>query len=283
MEIIEKAALMQARALGLRRTGRRIGFVPTMGFLHEGHLSLVRIAKAASDVVVASIFVNPTQFGPNEDFESYPRDFDRDRQMCEGAGVNILFHPSVREIYAPDHSVFIEETALSKGLCGSSRPGHFRGVATVVAKLFNIVQPHLAVFGHKDAQQARVIRRLVRDLNFPVEIVVAPTVREPDGLAMSSRNARLSASERRDALCLSRALERARALYADGVRDADRIRRVLCDAIGEVRTAETDYVEIVDGETLNPVSEVNDTTLVALAVRIGRTRLIDNALLGPSS
>jgi pantoate--beta-alanine ligase len=265
-----------------RREGRRIGFVPTMGFLHEGHLSLVRRAKGLSDVVVVSIFVNPIQFGPGEDFERYPRDLPRDAEMCRSAGADVLFCPEAGEMYASDHSVYVEETALSGGLCGRCRPGHFRGVTTVVAKLFHIVQPDVALFGQKDAQQARVVERMVRDLNFPVAIVVEPTAREADGVAMSSRNAYLTASERARAAALNRALDAGERLFRGGVRDAARIR----DCVrGEVERGAlpdaVEYVDVVDEATLQPVSEIRGRALAAVAVRVGRTRLIDNRVLTP--
>ncbi len=263
-----------------RRSGRSIGLVPTMGFLHPGHLSLVQQARAAADRVVLSIFVNPTQFGPGEDFQQYPRNFERDRQLCEEAGVDAVFHPApASAMYAPDHSVQIQENALTRGLCGASRPGHFAGVLTVVAKLFNITRADVAVFGQKDAQQARAIRRMARDLNFPVQVIIAPLIREPDGLAMSSRNSYLSPGERRDALCLMRALQLARRLYRAGERDARRICRRMAEQIQQTPSARIDYADIVDENTLEPVETIERPILAALAVRIGRTRLIDNLLL----
>jgi pantoate--beta-alanine ligase len=281
MDIIRSVDGMQRRALATKVSGVRIGFVPTMGFLHAGHMALIRCARDLADQVVVSIFVNPTQFLPGEDFASYPRDIDRDRGMCESAGVDILFCPTPEEMYAPDRSVWVEETMLSRGLCGEKRPGHFKGVTTVVAKLFNIVQPHVAVFGQKDAQQAKVIGRLVRDLNFPVEIVVAPTVREQDGLAMSSRNARLTPRQRQDALCLYRALGVARGMVEQGVRDAAIIRAAMADTVLAVDGAEIEYAEILDDATLQPVPIIAGRVLVALAVRVGKTRLIDNVSLTP--
>ena len=281
MRTIEHVDEMQCVSLDLRRRGGRIAFVPTMGFLHEGHLSLMRAARSRAEVVVVSIFVNPTQFGPGEDVRSYPRNLERDRKLCEGERVDILFCPADGEMYQRTHSVYVEETELSHGLCGALRPGHFRGVATVVAKLFNIVQPHVAVFGQKDAQQVRIIRQMVADLNFAIEIVAAPTVREPDGLAMSSRNARLSSSERVEALCLMQSLQRAAQAYRDGERDAGKIREAMAEVIGRARQARVDYIEIVDPDTLRPLSVINGTALATLAVRIGDTRLIDNLILGP--
>jgi pantoate--beta-alanine ligase len=271
---------MQKEALALRRAGKRIGFVPTMGFLHEGHASLIRIARRRADVVVVSIFVNPTQFGPKEDFKTYPRDLERDAALCAKEGTDIVFSPDVNGMYAPDHSVYVNDEVLARGLCGASRPGHFRGVDTIVAKLFNIVQPDLAVFGEKDAQQLRIIRRLVRDLAFPVEIVPGPTVREPDGLAMSSRNVLLTADERKDALALNRSLRLAEDLYAKGERDAAAILREVKNTLGAARTGKLDYAEIVDDESLEPVVKIEKPALLAIAMKFSATRLIDNTVLG---
>lgn len=279
MEIIRSVEAMQQAARSGHRAGRRIGLVPTMGCLHEGHLSLVRLARAHSDMVILSVFVNPIQFLPGEDFASYPRPVEHDERLCEEAGVDVLFHPEGPQMYAPGHSVFVEETRLSQGLCGASRPGHFRGVTTVVAKLFNITQPDVAVFGEKDAQQLRVIRRMVQDLNMPVEIVAAPIVRESDGLAMSSRNRYLSVSERRDALCLRRSLDEAERRIRAGERSVKAICGAIRSVLEAVPSVRIDYVECVDNETLEPVLEVNRPVLVALAVRIGSTRLIDNTVL----
>ena len=280
MDIIRTAAEMQKEALALRRAGRRIGFVPTMGYLHAGHASLIRLARRHAEVVVVSIFVNPTQFGPQEDFEKYPRDFQRDEALCANEQTDIVFCPPAAEMYRKDHTVYIVEEQMAKGLCGASRPGHFRGVLTIVAKLFNLVQPHVAVFGEKDAQQLRLIERMVRDLNFPVAIVRGPTLREPDGLAMSSRNSYLSPEERKQALCLKQALDRAEALYRKGERDADVIKAAMKEQIGQAPLARIDYIEIVDDASLEPVSRIAGKTLVALAVFLGKTRLIDNLTLG---
>ena len=281
MDIIRTVEEMQGRALSEKNKGRRIGFVPTMGCLHEGHLSLVKIAQTHSDLAVVSIFVNPTQFLPGEDFSRYPRTFERDVELCRAAGVDVIFCPDTEHIYAPDHSVFVEETRLSQGLCGASRPGHFRGVATVVAKLFNIVLPDVAVFGQKDAQQSRVIQRMVRDLNFPVKVILGAIVREPDGLAMSSRNRYLSPDERRDALCLHRALDHAEKMLGKGERSIEVLRKAMLAVLEPVPVARLDYLEFVDNETLNPVDWVIQPVLVALAVRVGKTRLIDNTILNP--
>lgn len=280
MRVIESVSGMQQYARNARREGLKIGLVPTMGYLHAGHLSLVSMARERADVVVLSIFVNPTQFLPGEDLASYPRDFDRDCELCVKAGVDVLFYPSPGEMYEPDHSVYVEETRLSNVLCGVSRPGHFRGVTTVVLKLFNITAPEVAVFGQKDAQQCRVIQRMVRDLNVPVEIVVGPIVREPDGLAMSSRNKYLSPEQRRNALCLYRSLALAGEMIQAGETSVAVIREALIRGLSTVPEAKIDYIAVVDNETLEPVEQVRKRVLVALAVRVGTTRLIDNAILG---
>lgn len=280
MDIVRDPREMQVRAQAWRRAGRRIGLVPTMGYLHEGHLSLVRLARARADVVVVSLFVNPLQFGPREDFGRYPRDFARDERLCRGAGVDVLYHPDVAAMYAPDHSVFVDESKLGQGLCGAARPGHFRGVTTVVTKLFNQVQPDLAVFGEKDAQQLRIIRRLVRDLNIPVEIVPGPTLREADGLAMSSRNSLLTPAARSAAPCLRRALDEVERSYAAGERSAARLVAIVRAFVEPAPGARIDYIEVVDNETLEPVTTITRPVLVALAVYFGPTRLIDNTVLG---
>ncbi len=260
----------------LRRAGRRIGFVPTMGALHEGHLSLIRTARSGTQVVVVSIFVNPTQFGPNEDLDRYPRTLEADLEACRREGVDGVFVPSTAEMYAPDASTDVTENRLSKGLCGTHRPGHFRGVTTVVAKLFNIVQPDVAYFGQKDAQQAAVIRRMVRDLDFPVEVMVCPTVREPDGLAMSSRNRLLSAEDRRRAVCLPDALRWAVRQVEGGERRVEVLVAGVRERIAAGGPCAIDYVEIVGAEDLQPVATVSGKCLLAAAVRIGGVRLIDN-------
>ena len=282
MRVIESALEMQQTALALRAQGRRVGFVPTMGNLHDGHLSLVRLAKKHGDVVVVSIFVNPTQFGPNEDFAAYPRTFEADRALCEAEGVDLVFYPSVPEMYPGGASVSVTENSLSRTLCGASRPGHFDGVCTVVAKLFNVVLPHVAVFGEKDAQQLRVIRRMVRDLRFPVEIVAGPTAREPDGLARSSRNRYLTPEQRPQAVCLRRALDEAERRFAAGERDPAALVAAMRAVVAKAPAAKIDYVELVDDETLQPVSgPVVRPALAALAVWVGKPRLIDNAVLRP--
>ena len=283
MHAITTIPEMRAFTAAARRAGKSIGFVPTMGFLHEGHLSLVGKAKELADLVVVSIFVNPTQFGPNEDFEKYPRDAARDEELCRNAGVDIIFLPGADDMYASDRSVWVEETSLSGDLCGASRPGHFRGVATVVAKLFNVVQPDLAVFGMKDAQQLRVIQRMVRDLDFPVEIVAGPTVREPDGLAMSSRNRYLSDDERATALSICRSLSAAEELYEAGERGARALEQTVSGILDNAAGLDVEYIKVVDFESLQPVETVTRPTLIAIAARVGDTRLIDNVLVGVNS
>lgn len=271
---------MQQTSLALKREGKRIAFVPTMGFLHEGHASLLREGRKRGDVLVLSIFVNPIQFGPNEDLERYPRNLEGDCSIARECGADIVFTPTAPQMYPAGFQTSIRVRDLSLPLCGASRPGHFDGVATVVTKLFNIVQPDLALFGAKDFQQLAIIRRMVTDLSQPVEIVGMPIVREADGLAMSSRNAYLSPAERRSALCLSRAIRAVRERYAGGEHAAE----VLLNTARELITAEPaaviDYLELRDAATLETVSTVSATTLLALAVKIGATRLIDNTVLG---
>jgi len=274
MEIVRTVAAMRAAV-----AGRRVGFVPTMGYLHEGHLSLVREARARADVVVVSIFVNPTQFGPNEDLARYPRDLERDVAMLSKEGVDLVFAPEANEIYPAGARTFVEVEGLSDRLEGASRPGHFRGVATVVTKLFEIVRPEVAVFGQKDAQQALVIRRMVRDLMIDVEVVVAPTKRDEDGVALSSRNVYLSADERRAAGAIPRALAAARRALAQGERDPERIvaaARAVLDAEPLLRL---DYLALVDAETLDRLERARGEMLLAVAVFAGKTRLIDNEVL----
>jgi len=279
MQIIAEPDGMQRIALDLRSQGKRIAFVPTMGYLHEGHASLLREGRRRGDLLILSIFVNPTQFGPTEDLSRYPRDLERDLALAREAGVDIVFTPTPENMYPTGFQTFLEVTDLSRPLCGASRPGHFRGVATVVTKLFMICQPHVALFGKKDYQQLAIIRRMVHDLMIPVEIVGMPIVREPDGLAMSSRNSYLSPDERRRALCLVTALRRIREQYLGGMRETGRLtevgRGVIAASGGEI-----DYLEFCHGTTLEPVGEADDGTLCALAVRIGTTRLIDNCILG---
>jgi pantoate--beta-alanine ligase len=250
-----------------------------MGFLHQGHLSLVRSCRKKADVTVVSIFVNPLQFGPKEDFKDYPRDLDRDAQLLEREGVDFLFHPEADEMYPEGYKTIVEVTGLQDKLCGRSRPGHFKGVSTVVLKLFNIVQPNLAFFGQKDAQQALILKGMTRDLNLDVEIRILPIVRDPDGLALSSRNMYLDARERQAALVLTKSLAEAKRVFAKGEREAASIIATMKQLIGQEPLARLDYVEIVDLEKLNPVETIDRDVLVALAVYIGRTRLIDNTIL----
>jgi pantoate--beta-alanine ligase len=277
MQIIKTIKqIRQAVALRKKR-GKRIGFVPTMGALHEGHLSLIRLAKKHSEFVVVSIFVNPTQFGPKEDFKKYPRDLKKDAALCQSAGADRIFSPSPEEIYPKGFSTYVNVENLTQGLCGASRPGHFRGVATVVSKLFNIVQPDAAVFGQKDAQQLAVIRRMTRDLDLPVKIIGAPIVREADGLAMSSRNAYLTLEERKQAVALSRALKLAGLKVRNGVKDVKAVKAEMIRLLKrEAPLGKIDYIEIVDNATLRPVRLIQKNTLIALAVKFPSARLIDN-------
>ena len=264
-----------------RALGSRLGLVPTMGALHEGHLSLVRAARAKSDVVLVSIFVNPTQFGPTEDFAKYPRNFERDCQLLEAEGVQFVFAPTVKEMYPQENLAWIEVQGLSQRLCGKSRLGHFRGVATVVAKLFHIVEPDSAFFGQKDAAQVAIIRRMVHDLNLSATIEVCPIVREPDGLALSSRNAYLSPEERKSALALYRSLTRVMELFDQGERESAKLILAATHEFGEQTGARLDYFEIVDPETLESRPIIRERVLVAVAGFVGTTRLIDNILLEP--
>jgi len=270
---------MRAASRAARLIGLRVGLVPTMGALHDGHLSLVRAAKSQCDVVVVSIFVNPLQFGPNEDLGKYPRTFERDCELLEREGIDFLFMPSTEEMYPANAVTFVTVDGLSDRLCGRSRPGHFRGVTTVVAKLFAIVEPDLAFFGQKDAAQAAIIRRMVCDLNFPAEIIVCPIVREPSGLAMSSRNAYLSPQERESALALYRSLFEVRHAFEQGERQTARLIEAGKHVLARESGVRPDYLEIVDPETLDPLLEVDRPALVAVAAFVGSTRLIDNILL----
>jgi pantoate--beta-alanine ligase len=265
-----------------RAQGKRIGFVPTMGYLHEGHLQLIDIARQHSDFVVVSIFVNPTQFGPHEDFASYPRDFERDRKLCEARGADLIFAPEVSEMYPERSLITFQIEKLADHLCGARRPGHFNGVVLVVSKLFNIVQPDIAVFGQKDAQQLIIIKRLVQDLNFPVRIISAPTVREPDGLAMSSRNVYLSPTQRAQSTVLYKSLQRAKTLIESGERDAKRVIAEMERVIATASEAKIDYIEIVRVSDLQPIEKLDGLVLIALAVYFGKARLIDNIILDVS-
>ncbi|ACD67125.1 MAG TPA: pantoate--beta-alanine ligase [Sulfurihydrogenibium sp.] len=277
MEVITNPGQMQTLMLSLKKQGKKIGFVPTMGYLHEGHLSLIRCSKKENDITVVSIFVNPIQFGANEDFGRYPRDFERDKSLCEKENVDYIFYPSYEEMYPDGFQTYVEVAELSKGLCGDFRPGHFKGVATVVAKLFNIVCPDNVYFGKKDFQQLKVIQRMVKDLNFPVNVVGCPVVREPDGLAMSSRNKYLSDEERESALNISKALFEAKRMFEDGITDPNLIKERVRQIISQAKhLKEIQYVEIVDSNTLKPVDKVKKSDVLAVAVYIGNTRLIDN-------
>ena len=262
-----------------RSAGERIGFVPTMGALHPGHLSLVKLAREHADRVVASVFVNPAQFGPNEDFNRYPRQPEKDAGLLEEAGCDLLFLPDVETLYPQGHATFVEPAGAAEGLEGACRPGHFRGVATVVAALFNLVRADVAVFGEKDAQQLAVVRQMVRDLNIPIEIVPGPTVREADGLAMSSRNAYLSPGERQAATVLHRALRAAETAISEGERRGAAVRERLREVLNTEPLAHVEYAEVVDAESFQPVETLRGRLVLPLAVRIGRTRLIDNIRL----
>jgi len=277
MKVLETIAEMKQFR---RQLPEPVGFVPTMGYLHEGHLALVRRARAENPWVVVSIFVNPTQFGPQEDFNKYPRDFQRDLAMLEKENTDIVFMPSVAEMYPSQFNSWVEVSEVTERLEGASRPGHFRGVTTVVAKLFNIVQPNKAYFGQKDAQQAIVIKKMVADLNMDIEIVTVPTVREPDGLAMSSRNTYLNPQQRQAATVLYQALTLAQQLYAKGEKNAEQIRQQMIALIQKQPLATIDYVSIADPETLDELDMVKTLALVSLAVKIGSTRLIDNIIVG---
>jgi pantoate--beta-alanine ligase len=279
MKIIASAKEMTSLSKEVRRSGRTLGFVPTMGALHQGHLSLVRAAREKTDIVVTSIFVNPTQFGPAEDFSKYPRTFEKDSAMLAAEKTDYIFSPSVEEMYPKDATTWVDVEELSGKLDGRSRPGHFRGVTTVVSKLFNIVQPDMAFFGQKDAAQVAVIRKMVRDLNLDVEIVVCPIVRESDGLAMSSRNAYLNPEQRKQALVLSQALKKVEKLAVQGERNSEKLIGAGKQVIAEEPSVRLDYFEIVNPDTLDPVADVNQGALVAVAAFVGTTRLIDNLLL----
>jgi pantoate--beta-alanine ligase len=279
MKIFHTLDEMRTACRAARSAGKRLGFVPTMGALHAGHLSLVRAAKKSCDVVAASIFVNPTQFGPNEDLAKYPRTFERDRALLEKENVDFLFAPSPEEVYPAGATTWVTVEDLSAKIDGRSRPGHFRGVTTIVAKLFHIVEPHAAFFGQKDAAQVAVIRRMVRDLNLAVEIVACPIVRESDGLAMSSRNAYLDPQQRQHALVLHRALARLKKMWDGGEHDAEKLKAAGRAEITAEKTVRLDYLEIVDPNTLDALNQASNGALVAVAAHVGSTRLIDNILL----
>lgn len=280
MRLITDVKEMRRFSEEARRAGKTIAFVPTMGYLHEGHLSLLREGKRKGDVLVMSIFVNPTQFGPGEDYADYPRDMRRDMEMAEGVGVDVVFNPDVRDIYPQGFQTYVRVEGVTKNLCGLSRPGHFQGVATVVLKLFNIVRPHIAIFGEKDFQQLVMVKRMIKDLNMDIEIIGMPTVREGDGLAMSSRNSYLNPEERKAAQAIYRSLLRGKEVFDKGVIDVDRI-------LGEVRKViegepliVVDYIKLCDMNTLQDINIVEGEALLAIAVRVGKARLIDNIKLG---
>ncbi|MDP2923282.1 MAG: pantoate--beta-alanine ligase [Candidatus Omnitrophota bacterium] len=281
MRIIRNIKPMQEASKKARRNNQTIGFVPTMGALHQGHLSLIRRARRENALVVVSIFVNPAQFSPQEDFKKYPRNFKRDIRMCKSEGVDIIFYPDKKEMYPDNYRTYVMVEGLSDVLCGKFRPGHFKGVATVVIKLFNIVHPDIAYFGQKDAQQAIIIKKMVEDLNLPLKIKVMPTLREKDGMALSSRNAYLKPNERRDALVLERALNLAKDLVGQGKRNSSQIIRKMRQLIEQKKSAKVQYISIVDLENLKPVAKIKEKALIALAVSIGRTRLVDNIIVRP--
>lgn len=279
MDICYTIKDVRERVNAWKREGLTVGFVPTMGYLHEGHKSLMEAARVNNDKVVVSVFVNPMQFGPNEDLESYPRDFEKDCALCESVGVDLIFHPEPEEMYADGFCSYVDMNGLTGELCGKSRPIHFRGVQTVVLKLFNIVKPDRAYFGQKDAQQLAVIKRMVKDLNVDTEIVGCPIVREADGLAKSSRNTYLNPDERKAALILSRSLKLGRELIENGETDSNAVIKAITDSINTEPLAKIDYVDVVDFDTITPVDRIGKSVLVAIAVYIGKTRLIDNFII----
>lgn len=280
MKVINSVKRMQSYSEQLRLQGKRIAFVPTMGYFHDGHLALMREAKKAADTVVVSIYVNPTQFGPKEDFAKYPRDLNRDLKMAENVGVDVVFHPFDKDMYPAQYQTYVNVEGVTQNLCGFSRPGHFRGVTTVCNKLFNIIKPHIAVFGKKDFQQFVTIQRMVNDINLDLVIVGYPTVREKDGLAMSSRNKYLSKEERKSALTLSKSLKMAQSLYDKGERDASVIISKVERLIQKAPSTQIDYVKICDTKRLRDIKKINREAVMALAVRVGKTRLIDNHVFG---
>jgi len=272
---------MQLQAERMRRDGKVIAFVPTMGYFHEGHLTLMREGRKRSDCLVVSIYVNPTQFGPQEDLDRYPRDFERDHRLAEGVGVDMIFYPANEEMYPPGYQTYVQVEQVTQNLCGLSRPGHFRGVTTICCKLFNIVKPHYAIFGQKDFQQLVVIKRMVKDLNMDLEVIPVPTTREDDGLAMSSRNVYLNKEERESALALSKSLKMAEAQYEAGERSAERLREMVTQFIASHPFTKIDYVKICDVETMRDLEgEIAQGAVLALAVYVGKTRLIDNHIFG---
>lgn len=279
MRLIDSISDIKAVIKAQKSMGKTIGLVPTMGYLHEGHMSLVNMSVQHNDFTVLSVFVNPVQFGPNEDFERYPRDIDRDIKMAETAGVDVVFSPSVSEMYPDGYKTYVEVEGITNILCGRTRPGHFKGVTTVVNKLFNIVQPDRAYFGQKDAQQVVVIKKMVKDLNMNLEIVTCPIVREKDGLAMSSRNVYLSGEERKSALILSKSLFEAEELIKKGETGKENILKYITDRIKSEKSAQIDYIEIINAETLDSIEFLKGRVLIALAVKFGNTRLIDNVIV----
>lgn len=279
MRVIEKISDIKAVIRSQKKSGRTIGLVPTMGYLHEGHVSLAKASKAENDFTVMSIFVNPAQFGVNEDFNKYPRDIDRDLQIAENAGVDIIFAPSVEEVYPNGYKTYVNVEDITGILCGKTRIGHFKGVTTIVNKLFNIIEPDKAYFGQKDAQQAIVIKKMVKDLNMNLEIVTCPIIREKDGLAMSSRNVYLSPEERKGALVLSESLFKAEAMIKDGERKKDKIIELIKNKISAEKLASIEYIEVLKADNLEDIQEIDCKVLIALAVRFGATRLIDNVIV----
>jgi len=279
MVVVERIQEMKDIVKRLKKEGKSIGFVPTMGYLHEGHLSLVRLSKQQNDITIMSIFVNPIQFGPNEDYERYPRDFERDKTLAEKEGVDYIFYPSVEEMYPEDFKTVVSVKKITEMMCGKSRPGHFDGVATVVLKLFNIVNPDRAYFGQKDAQQLAVIKQMVKDLNLDVEIVPCPIVREQDGLAMSSRNVYLSEEERKSATVLYRALNLAKEMIEKGEKEVSVIKKAMEEMILKEKYTKIDYIEFVNSDTFEVISKVEGKVLIALAVFVGKARLIDNIVV----
>ena len=279
MKISGKIDEVRVQVKEWKKQGLSVALVPTMGYLHEGHKSLMERARKENDKVVVSIFVNPMQFGPNEDLESYPRDLDRDSKICEAAGVDLIFHPEVEEMYGPDFHAYVDMHTLPEKLCGASRPVHFRGVQTVVSKLFHIIPADRAYFGQKDAQQLAIIRRMVMDLNFDIEIIGCPIIREEDGLAKSSRNTYLSEEERKQAVILNQSLEAAMDAINAGEKDAAKVKQIIIDKLHTCPLAKIDYVEVVSFDTIQPIEKVEGAVLIAIAVYIGTTRLIDNRII----
>lgn len=279
MQILNSIKETRTQVKEWKKQGLSVALVPTMGYLHEGHKSLMERARKENDKVVVSIFVNPMQFGPNEDLEAYPRDLERDAKICETAGVDLIFHPEVEEMYGPDFHSFVDMTVLPEKLCGASRPVHFRGVQTVVSKLFHIIPAQRAYFGQKDAQQLAIIRRMVMDLDFDIEIIGCPIIREEDGLAKSSRNTYLSEEERKQAVILNQSLEEAMKAIESGEKDAPKIKQIITDKLNSCSLAKIDYVEVVNFDNIQPIEKIEGAVLIAIAVYIGTTRLIDNRII----